>query len=53
MLHGVYPFNGTDEIRRTMSYNCDLFTEHQKRVNELASEKEFIFSSEKEILQWK
>jgi len=24
MLHGVYPFNGTDEVRRTMSYNCDL-----------------------------
>ena len=25
MLHGVYPFNGTDEVRRTMSYNCNLF----------------------------
>jgi hypothetical protein len=24
MLHGVYPFSGTDEARRTMSYNCDL-----------------------------
>ena len=24
MLHGVYPFNGTDEIRRTLSYNCNL-----------------------------
>lgn len=24
MLHGVYPFNSTDEKRRTMSYNCDL-----------------------------
>ena len=45
LLHGVYPFNGTDEIRRTMSYNCDLFTEHQKRVNDLASEKE--------VSQWK
>jgi len=22
--HGVYPFNSTDEVRRTMSYNCDL-----------------------------
>ena len=22
--HGVYPFNGTDETRRTLSYNCDL-----------------------------
>ena len=25
LLHGVYPFNGTDEIRRTLSYNCNLF----------------------------
>ena len=25
LLHGVYPFNGTDEIRRTLSYNCDLY----------------------------
>jgi len=25
MLHGVYPFNGTDEVRRTMSYNCNLY----------------------------
>ena len=24
MLHGVYPFNGTEEVRRTMSYNCNL-----------------------------
>ena len=24
MLHGVYPFNGTDQTRRTLSYNCDL-----------------------------
>ena len=24
MLHGVYPFNGTEETRRTLSYNCDL-----------------------------
>ena len=24
MLHGVYPFSGTDEARRTLSYNCDL-----------------------------
>ena len=24
LLHGVYPFNDTDEVRRTMSYNCDL-----------------------------
>ena len=25
MLHGVYPFNGTDQVRRTMSYNCNLY----------------------------
>jgi hypothetical protein len=25
LLHGVYPFNSTDEVRRTMSYNCNLF----------------------------
>ena len=37
LLHGVYPFNGTDEVRRTLSYNCDLLTEHQKRVNDIAS----------------
>jgi hypothetical protein len=24
LLHEVYPFNSTDEVRRTMSYNCDL-----------------------------
>tara|TARA_B100001778_G_scaffold181199_1_gene149063 strand:+ start:351 stop:1028 length:678 start_codon:yes stop_codon:yes gene_type:complete len=24
MLHGVYPFNNTDEVRRTMSFNCNL-----------------------------
>ena len=24
LLHGVYPFNSTDEVRRTLSYNCDL-----------------------------
>ena len=25
LLHSVYPFNSTDEVRRTLSYNCDLF----------------------------
>ena len=25
LLHGVYPFNGTDEVRRTMSFNCNLY----------------------------
>ena len=29
LLHSVYPFNSTDEVRRTMSYNCDLI---RKRV---------------------
>ena len=24
LLHGVYPFNSTDEVRRTLAYNCDL-----------------------------
>ena len=24
LYHAVYPFNGTDEVRRTMSYNCDF-----------------------------
>ena len=24
LLHGVYPFNNTDQVRRTLSYNCDL-----------------------------
>ena len=24
MIHGVYPFWGTDQKRRTLSYNCDL-----------------------------
>ena len=24
LLHGVYPFNSTDQVRRTMSYNCNL-----------------------------
>jgi len=27
LLHGVYPFNSTDEVRRTLSYNCDLIRE--------------------------
>ena len=24
LLHGVYPFNSTDQVRRTLSFNCDL-----------------------------
>tara|TARA_Y100001951_G_C11215677_1_gene225649 strand:- start:138 stop:800 length:663 start_codon:yes stop_codon:yes gene_type:complete len=29
LVHGVYPFSGTDEVRRTMSYNCNLFKSSQ------------------------
>ena len=29
MLHTVYPFNGTTQKRRTMSFNCDL---HKKSI---------------------
>ena len=25
LLHSVNPFNGTDEVRRTLSYNCNLY----------------------------
>ena len=24
LVHGVYPFRGTDQVRRTLSYNCDI-----------------------------
>ena len=24
LIHGVYPFSGTDQVRRTLSYNCDI-----------------------------
>jgi hypothetical protein len=24
VTHGVYPFNNTNQKRRTLSYNCDL-----------------------------
>ena len=24
LVHGVYPFSGTDQVRRTLSYNCDI-----------------------------
>ena len=24
LLHSVNPFNGTDEIRRTLSFNCNI-----------------------------
>ena len=29
LVHGVYPFSGTDETRRTLSYNCNLFKDTQ------------------------
>tara|TARA_B110000091_G_scaffold74060_1_gene81564 strand:- start:123 stop:782 length:660 start_codon:yes stop_codon:yes gene_type:complete len=32
MLHGVYPFNGTDQTRRTLSYNCDLIKPTEDNV---------------------
>tara|TARA_B100001996_G_scaffold323172_1_gene268248 strand:- start:551 stop:1216 length:666 start_codon:yes stop_codon:yes gene_type:complete len=41
LLHGVYPFNGTDEIRRTMSYNCDLLTNHQHLLDTQSTEKQW------------
>ena len=25
LMHSVNPFNGTDEIRRTLSYNCNIY----------------------------
>ncbi len=24
LVHGVYPFYDTDQVRRTLSYNCDI-----------------------------
>ena len=24
LVHGVYPFYGTDQVRRTLTYNCDI-----------------------------
>ena len=30
LLHSVYPFNSTDEVRRTLSYNCDLIRKESK-----------------------
>ena len=31
LLHGVYPFNSTDEVRRTLSYNCDLIRQTDRQ----------------------
>tara|TARA_B100000287_G_C20551254_1_gene748570 strand:+ start:291 stop:1127 length:837 start_codon:yes stop_codon:yes gene_type:complete len=41
LLHGVYPFNGTDEIRRTLSYNCDLLTDPQKQMKDLTENEKY------------
>jgi len=37
LLHGVYPFNGTKEVRRTMSYNCNLFKESAVKYSDKGS----------------
>ena len=52
LLHGVYPFNGTDEIRRTLSYNCDLLTDPQKQMKDL-TENEKYTPGPVESRQWK
>ena len=31
LMHGVYPFNGTDEVRRTLSCNCNLLLPSYKK----------------------
>jgi len=31
LLHSVYPFSGTDEVRRSMSYNCNLLKPNMER----------------------
>ena len=35
LLHGVYPFNSTDEKRRTLSYNCDLIKKLKNNQKEI------------------
>ena len=30
LRHAVYPFNGTDEVRRTLSANCDVKARNHK-----------------------
>ena len=35
LLHGVYPFNSTDEKRRTLSYNCDLIKKLKNNPKEI------------------
>ena len=49
LLHGVYPFNGTDEVRRTMSYNCNLFKDTQFAIH---SETDKEGNIRREILEY-
>lgn len=37
MMHGVYPFWGTDQKRRTLSYNCDLIRKKPTFLSNLKS----------------
>ena len=37
MLHTVYPFNGTTQARRTLSYNCDLTLKTMKPKSSIFS----------------
>ena len=32
LVHLVYPFSGTDQVRRTLSYNCDLIPKAMVKV---------------------
>ena len=32
LVHLVYPFSGTDQVRRTLSYNCDLLPKAMVKV---------------------
>jgi len=34
LVHTVYPFNGTDEVRRTLSYNCDIIPQTEQDIKE-------------------
>ena len=34
LLHGVYPFNSTDQVRRTLSFNCDIIKKTPQEVTQ-------------------
>jgi len=34
LLHGVYPFNSTDQVRRTLSFNCDIIKKSPQEVTQ-------------------